>query len=231
MGAPARARTTPTAPAASSVCTTLRRSGSNATAAAASTANCHVSRSAPVSVMAAPRIAPIAAGPAPSRKARAFSAPAQALEPLPAEQDERERGREGHRGCEQAPAEAVRRVADRGDRRGHGPGRDLAQGHGVEKLRVGHPVIGVHGVGLHQRDDHEAAAVGERSDLERRPAQRAQPSDGGRPRRQRRERPPVRSRAPPRSGAAVQARSGRSRSARVRGRGRRAQRRPRPRRR
>ena len=63
----------PIAPAHSSVATTLRRSTNSATAAPASTPACHASLSASASVTAAPRIAPIAAGPAPSRNARALA--------------------------------------------------------------------------------------------------------------------------------------------------------------
>jgi hypothetical protein len=70
-GAPAHASTTPMAPAHSSVSTVPRPSASSATAAAARTPNCQISVNAAASVTAAPRIAPIAAGPAPSRKARA----------------------------------------------------------------------------------------------------------------------------------------------------------------
>jgi hypothetical protein len=60
----------PITPAASSVSTTPRRSASSTIAVAMRTANCHASLSAAASVIAAPKIAPIAAGPAPSRKAR-----------------------------------------------------------------------------------------------------------------------------------------------------------------
>ena len=178
--APASATTTPTAPAASSVGTTPRRSTSSATAAAASTANCQASCSAPASVIAAPRIAPIAAGPAPSRNARARGVLAQPLEAPAAEQDERERRGERDERGEQAAGEAVRGVADGGDGGDDRAGRDLAERDGVEELGVGHPVVGVHGVALHQRDDHEAAAERQRADLERGPGQRAEPADGDR---------------------------------------------------
>jgi PGM1 C-terminal domain len=71
-GAPESATTAPIAAAPSNVSTTPRRSASSTIAAAARTANCQASLSAAASVIAAPRIAPIAAGPAPSRKARAL---------------------------------------------------------------------------------------------------------------------------------------------------------------
>ena len=67
---PASASTTPVAPAPRSVTTTPRRSTKSATAAPARTAYCHGSLSARASGIAEPMIAPIAAGPAPSRNAR-----------------------------------------------------------------------------------------------------------------------------------------------------------------
>jgi hypothetical protein len=62
--------TTPTAAATSSTVTTPRCSKSSNTAAAATTASCQTSGSALASSHAERRIAPIAAGPEPSRKAR-----------------------------------------------------------------------------------------------------------------------------------------------------------------
>ena len=83
-----------------------------------------------------------------------------------------ERRRERDGGGEQPTAEPGGGVAD--DRDGlHDRARgDLAEGDGVEKLPVGHPVVAVDGVGLHQRDDHEPTAVGQRADLERDPGHR-----------------------------------------------------------
>ena len=66
-GPPARAMIRPTAAAPSKVRTTPRRAASSRTAAPPSTANCHHSPSARASRTDAPRMAPIAAGPAPSR--------------------------------------------------------------------------------------------------------------------------------------------------------------------
>ncbi len=68
-GAPASTAIVPTAPAANRVCTTPRRATSSAAAAAASTGTSQAWRRAPASGTAEPRIAPTAAGPAPSRKA------------------------------------------------------------------------------------------------------------------------------------------------------------------
>src|SRR5581483_6744998 len=70
-GPPASTTIAPTALAASSVATTPRLSASRSTAAPARTPHCHASESARVSGIAEPRMAPIAAGPAPSRNARA----------------------------------------------------------------------------------------------------------------------------------------------------------------
>jgi hypothetical protein len=69
-GAPATAANAPVTPAATSVLTTPRRRPSSTIAAAARTANCHRSVRASASGIAAPTIAPIAAGRAPSRKLR-----------------------------------------------------------------------------------------------------------------------------------------------------------------
>ena len=67
------------------------------------------------------------------------------------------------------PPMPARGVADDGDGLHDRPGGDLTERDRVEELRVGHPVVVVDGVGLHQRDDDEAAAVRERADLQRDP--------------------------------------------------------------
>ena len=74
-----------------------------------------------------------------------------------------------------AAADAGGGVADDRDRVHDRTGCDLPERDRVEELRVGHPVVVVDGVALHQRDDHEPAAVGERADLERHPHQRRAP--------------------------------------------------------
>jgi hypothetical protein len=61
---------TPIAAPDSRVSTTPRRSGSSITSAPASTRYCQGWLSSRVSVIAEPRMAPMAAGPAPSREAR-----------------------------------------------------------------------------------------------------------------------------------------------------------------
>ena len=79
-------------------------------------------------------MAPIAAGPAPSRNARARWVGAQLVEAAGAEQDEREGGAEGDERGEQPAAEPGGGVADDGDGLDDGSGGDLAQGDGVEEL-------------------------------------------------------------------------------------------------
>ena len=71
----------------------------------------------------------------------------------------------------EAAADPEGGVADDGDGLDDRAGRDLAERDRVEELPVGHPVVAVHGVGLHQRDDDEPAAVGQGADLERDPDQ------------------------------------------------------------
>ena len=103
---------------------------------------------------------------------------AQRREVPAADEHEQERGGEGDRRREQRPADARRRVADGRDRVRDRAGRDLPEGDGVQELRARHPVVVLDGVVLHQRDDHEAAAVGEGADLEGDPGERRQAADG-----------------------------------------------------
>ena len=105
---------------------------------------------------------------------------AETVEVRRAEEHERERGCEGDERGEQAAGDAGRGVADDGHGVHDRAGRDLAERDGVEELRVGHPVVVVDGVALHERDDDEPAAVGERPDLERHPHQREHAAAGGR---------------------------------------------------
>ncbi len=171
--APASATATPAAPARTSVGTTPRRSASRTTTAPASTPYCHVSDSARASGTATPRMAPIAAGPAPREERRRVSVLAQTPEPLRADEDEQERRRERDERGEQAAADAGGRIADGGDRLHHRPGRHLPERDRVEELTARQPVVVRDGVRLHERDDHEAAAVRERADLERDPHERS----------------------------------------------------------
>ena len=124
-------------------------------------------------------MAPIAAGPAPSRNARTRCVVAQPIEVRTADEHERERGQKRDRRRQRGAADAPRGVADGGDGRDDRTRRHLAEGDGVQELGRAHPVVGVHGVGLHQRHDHESAAVGECADLERDPGECAEPADPG----------------------------------------------------
>ena len=73
-----------------------------------------------------------------------------------------------------APPSPAGGVADDRDRLDDGPGCDLPERDGVEELPGRHPVVDRDGVVLHQRHDHEAAAEGERADLEGDPRDRAE---------------------------------------------------------
>ena len=108
---------------------------------------------------------------------------AQPVEAVSAEQDERERRRERDGGGQEAAADPRGGVAHDGDGLHDRARGDLPERHGVEELAVGHPVVVVDRVGLHQRDDHEAPAVGERADLEGHPGEREQPAAADQDRR------------------------------------------------
>ena len=82
-GPPASTMITPVAAAASKVSTTPRRSANSSTIAPPSTANCQPRCSALVSWTAAPKMAPMAAGPAPSRNDCAARFPRSRLKYLP----------------------------------------------------------------------------------------------------------------------------------------------------
>ena len=105
---------------------------------------------------------------------------AETIEVGRAEEHEREGWCEGDERREQAAADAARGVADDGHGVHDRTGRDLAEGDGIEELRVGHPVEAVDGVALHERDDDEAAPVGECPDFACHPDQREHAAAGGR---------------------------------------------------
>ncbi len=130
--------------------------------------------------MATPMTAPIAAGPAPSRNERAAVLWRSALEASSPSENEDERWRERDDCGQQTARNACRGVADNGDGLHDGTRRDLAERYRVEKLATRHPVVLLDGVVLHQRDDDEAAAVGERPDLERDPNEREDTAAGRR---------------------------------------------------
>jgi hypothetical protein len=113
-------------------------------------------------------------GPGPAEEGTSPAVAAQPVEPARSEQHEAERRREGdHRG-QDAPGQAGRGVADHRHGLHDRAGGDLAERDGVEELRRGHPVVVAYRVRLHQRDDHETAAVGQRAHLERHPRYRQQ---------------------------------------------------------
>ena len=170
----------PAAAAARRVGTTPRRSASNTIAAPTRTTYCQGSLSARARVMAEPAMAPMAAGPAPSRKARALRWRAIGRSGGPPSRTNAKDGLNATATASRPPREPGGGVADDRDGLHDGSGGDLAEGDGVEELRAGHPVVVVDGVGLHERDDHEAAAVGQRADLERHPGHRGQHADAER---------------------------------------------------
>ena len=114
----------------------------------------------------------MAAGPAPSRNAGAAVFCRSAWKWRAPPSTKTNDGEKAIEGGEESARDAGRRVADHGDGLDHRPGRDLPERDGVEELAVRHPVVVVDGVLLHQRHDHEAAAVRERTDLDRDPRQR-----------------------------------------------------------
>ncbi len=95
-----------------------------------------------------------------------------------ADKDEGEGGQEGDECGQKGAAHSRGGVADRSDGMGHRPGGHLPERDRVQELRAGHPVVAIYGVTLHQRDDHEAAAVREGADLQRRPGQGKQAAAG-----------------------------------------------------
>jgi hypothetical protein len=108
--------------------------------------------------------------------------------------DRQEGGREREHGGQQRATQSGRGPADERDRMRNGPRRELPEGDRVQELGLRHPAVTLDGVGLHQRNDHEAAAIGERADLDRRPGQPGQRCRGGdqhRPRVQRGVRAPA----------------------------------------
>ena len=133
--------------------------------------SCQRCASSRPSGMADPAIAPMTAAPAPVRKAWIRVSAAQTVEVGRPGDDEAERGREGDESGQESSAEPSSGVAHNSDGLDDRSGCDLAEGHGIEELGSGHPVIGHDSVVLHERDDDEAASVGQRTDFEGDPAQ------------------------------------------------------------
>jgi hypothetical protein len=162
-GRPAAAAISPQTLASSRAETTPRRAASSESAAADSRTYCQRCPRASASGIAEPAIAPITDGPAPVRNAWIRRFP-----------------RSGHSYGQQRTC--IPGSGEPGHGRGlhHRPRCDLPEGDGVEELSVGHPVVGVHGIVLHQRNDDEPSAVGQRADLECLPRQRREaPGRGG----------------------------------------------------
>ena len=178
-GTPARATTTPTAPARSNPLTTPRRTAKSQSRAPASTGICHRCWNERPRGMADPAMAPMTAGPAPVRNdvtvlfARIWSKRGPPTST---------KTNDGVKATTVARARRRRLggVAHDSHRQDDRTRSDLAEGDGVEELGAAHPVIGDHGVVLHERDDDESAAVGEGADLEGHPDQRAEAPDGER---------------------------------------------------
>ncbi len=99
----------------------------------------------------------------------------QSVEVCGTSDDEHERRCEGDQSCEQAATESTGGVAHDSYRLDDGSRSDLTEGYCVQKLGSRHPVIRHHGVMLHQRDDHEAAAIGQRPNLQHCDPTRRQP--------------------------------------------------------
>lgn len=135
--------------------TTPRRAANSHPAAPASTAACHTWCRASASGIAEPRIAPIAAGPAPDEKRQESTVGTEFVEVRAAEADEQ---------------------PDDGHGLHHRTRRYLAQRNSIEELGIGHPVVTADSVGLHEWDDHEPAAAGQRPDLEGHPTHSGQPA-------------------------------------------------------
>ena len=113
-------------------------------------------------------------GPGPAEEGAGPAVAAQPVEPARSEQHEAERRREGDHRRQDAPGQPGRGVADHRHGLHDRAGGDLAERDGVEELGRGHPVVVAYRVRLHQRDDHETAAVGQGAHLERHPRHRQQ---------------------------------------------------------
>lgn len=79
--------------------------------------------------------------------------------------DEQERGGKDAQGGDDRAGHAGQDVADKGGRRQHGPGRELAQGDGVQELLVGQPAQVADQAAFQKGDEDVAAAIEHASDL------------------------------------------------------------------
>ena len=145
----------PVAPAVSSVRTTPRRSPSSET-------QLRRDRRLPPVVQGAcdrDHEPTIARSPPRREKGSDVGVRDQPVETVRAQEDERERGREGDGRGQEAAADPRGGVADDGDREDDRPRCHLPQRDRIQKLSARHPVVAIDGVVLHERDDHEPTAV------------------------------------------------------------------------
>ena len=78
----------------------------------------------------------------------------------------RNNGRNTPTRCQQLAGQPAKHVADEGGRGKQRPRRHLACRSGIEKLRRGKPMPAVNQIGLQERQEHIAAAVQDRADLQ-----------------------------------------------------------------
>jgi hypothetical protein len=124
-------------------------------------------------------MAPAAAGAAPVRNesTRSFES-RRSKRAAPMRMNENE-GAKARGAAKSPPGEPSGGVAHGGHCLGDRPGSHLPQRHSVEELRMGHPVVGVHSVRLHERDDHEPPPNAKRAHLEGGPGESHRPAGRG----------------------------------------------------
>ena len=102
----------------------------------------------------------------PSRNAPAERRAAEPRHERPAQRDEDERGQEDAERRDRGARRSAEHVADERRGREHGTRRDLADGDGVEQLRLGEPAEPLDEIGAQEREQDVAAAEEHRADLE-----------------------------------------------------------------
>ena len=98
----------------------------------------------------------------------------QTIEPRGAREDEQERWCKRDESGECRTTDTRRSEADRGNRQHHRAGSHLTERNRIQELRVRHPMVYRYRVMLHQWNDHEAAAVGQCTDFQCNPTERAE---------------------------------------------------------
>ncbi len=165
------------APATSSPLTTLRRATNIHKRAPASTGICQRCWNRRPRGIADPAIAPMTAGPAPSKKCLDRAIRSDLVEVRRTGEHEDEGRGKGDQRRHETAADSPGGVAHDGHGLDDRSGGDLAECDGIEELGTGHPVVRRDGVVLHERDDDESAAIGEGTDLERHPDQRSETAE------------------------------------------------------